>query len=118
MPIIEAMPLQILSDVSQFINPNYQRTHFCTQKICDKPLAEIVHARLEGEISASFIGSVEHIDKGLGNLALQALSKPVIKARQGLTTASSIRPLWASCSPQCGEIHASIARSLTWPYPV
>ena len=81
MKATEAKLLQILSAVSQFIIPIYQRTYSWTQKECQQLWADILRAGATEEIGMHFIGSVVHIDEGLGNLAVQA-PKLVIDARR------------------------------------
>jgi uncharacterized protein with ParB-like and HNH nuclease domain len=68
----EAKLLQILGAVSQFIIPIYQRTYSWTIKECQQLWADILRAGATEEIGVHFIGSVVHIDEGLGNLAVQA----------------------------------------------
>ncbi|MEI6359057.1 MAG: DUF262 and DUF1524 domain-containing protein [Synechococcus sp. ELA619] len=85
MKATEAKLLQILSSVSQFIIPIYQRTYSWTLKECQQLWADILHAGFTDEIGVHFIGSVVHIDEGLGNLAVQA-PKLVIDGQQRLTT--------------------------------
>jgi hypothetical protein len=68
----EAKPLQILGAVSQFIIPIDQRTYSWTLKECQQLWADILRAGATEEIGVHFIGSVVHIDEGLGNLAVQA----------------------------------------------
>jgi uncharacterized protein with ParB-like and HNH nuclease domain len=77
MKATEAKLLQILGAVSQFIIPIDQRTYSWTLKECQQLWADIHHAGFTDEIGVHFIGSVVHIDAGLGNLAVQA-SKLVI----------------------------------------
>jgi uncharacterized protein with ParB-like and HNH nuclease domain len=74
MKAIEAKLLQILDAVSQFIIPIYQRNYAWTEKECAQLWADILRA---GSTEVHFIGSVVHIDEGIGNLAVQA-PKPVI----------------------------------------
>jgi uncharacterized protein with ParB-like and HNH nuclease domain len=81
MKATKAKPLQILGAVSQFIIPIYQRTYSWTLKECQQLWADILRARFADEIGVHFIGSVVHIDEGLGNLAVQA-PKLVIDARR------------------------------------
>ena len=81
----EAKLLQILGAVSQFIIPIYQRTYSWTLKECQQLWADILRAGATDEIGVHFIGSVVHIDEGLGNLAVQA-PKLVIDGQQRLTT--------------------------------
>lgn len=85
MKATEAKLLQILGAVSQFIIPIYQRTYSWTQKECQQLWADILRAGSTEEIGVHFIGSVVHIDEGLGNLAVQA-PKLVIDGQQRLTT--------------------------------
>ena len=72
MKATESKLLQILGAVSQFIIPIYQRTYSWTQKECQQLWADILRAGATDEIGVHFIGSVVHIDEGLGNLAVQA----------------------------------------------
>jgi uncharacterized protein with ParB-like and HNH nuclease domain len=81
MKAAEAKLLQILGAVSQFIIPIDQRTYSWTLKECQQLWADILCARSADEIGVHFIGSVVHIDEGLGNLAVQA-PKLVIDARR------------------------------------
>jgi uncharacterized protein with ParB-like and HNH nuclease domain/predicted transport protein len=85
MKATEAKLLQILGAVSQFIIPIYQRTYSWTLKECQQLWADILRAGSTEEIGVHFIGSVVHIDEGLGNLAVQA-PKLVIDGQQRLTT--------------------------------
>lgn len=85
MKATEAKLLQILGAVSQFIIPIYQRTYSWTLKECQQLWADILRAGSTDEIGVHFIGSVVHIDEGLGNLAVQA-PKLVIDGQQRLTT--------------------------------
>jgi uncharacterized protein with ParB-like and HNH nuclease domain/predicted transport protein len=85
MKATEAKLLQILSAVSQFIIPIYQRTYSWTQKECEQLWTDIHRAGSADEIGVHFIGSVVHVDEGLGNLAVQA-PKLVIDGQQRLTT--------------------------------
>ncbi len=72
MKATEAKLLEILRNVSQFIIPIYQRTYSWTQKECQQLLADIVRTGSSDNIGVHFIGSVVHIDDGLGNIAVQA----------------------------------------------
>ena len=72
MKATEAKHLQILGAVSQFIIPIDQRTYSWTLKECQQLWADILRAGSTEEIGVHFIGSVVHIDEGLGNLAVQA----------------------------------------------
>ena len=81
MKATEAKLLQILGSVSQFIIPIYQRTYSWTQKESQQLWADILRAGSTEEIDGHFIGSVVHIDDGLGNIAVQA-PKLVIDARR------------------------------------
>jgi uncharacterized protein with ParB-like and HNH nuclease domain len=85
MKATEAKLLRILGAVSQFIIPIYQRTYSWTLKECQQLWADILRAGATEEIGVHFIGSVVHIDEGLGNLAVQA-PKLVIDGQQRLTT--------------------------------
>ena len=62
MKATEAMLLQILGAVSQFIIPIYQRTYSWTQKECQQRWADILRAGATEGIGVHFIGSVVHID--------------------------------------------------------
>jgi hypothetical protein len=55
-------------------------TYSWTLKECQQHWADILRAGSPDEIGVHFIGSVVHIDEGLGNLALQ-LPKLVIGER-------------------------------------
>ncbi len=81
MKATEAKLLQILGAVSQFIIPIYQRTYSWMLKERQQLWADILCAGFTEEIGVHFIGSVVHIDEGLGNHAVQA-SKLVIDARR------------------------------------
>jgi uncharacterized protein with ParB-like and HNH nuclease domain len=81
MKATEAKLLQILSAVSQFIIPIDQRTYSWTQEECELLWSDILRAGANDDIGVHFIGSVVHIDEGLGNLAVQA-PKLVIDARR------------------------------------
>jgi uncharacterized protein with ParB-like and HNH nuclease domain/predicted transport protein len=85
MKATEAKLLRILREVSQFVIPIYQRTYSWTLKECQQLWADILRAGFTEEIGVHFIGSVVHIDEGLGNLAVQA-PKLVIDGQQRLTT--------------------------------
>jgi uncharacterized protein with ParB-like and HNH nuclease domain len=85
MKATEAKLLQILGAVSQFIIPIYQRTYSWTQKECQQLWADILRAGSTDEIGVHFIGSVVHIDEGLGTISVQA-PKLVIDGQQRLTT--------------------------------
>jgi uncharacterized protein with ParB-like and HNH nuclease domain len=85
MKATEAKLLQILGAVSQFIIPIYQRTYSWTLKECQQLWADILRAGSMDEIGVHFIGSVVHIDEGLGNPVVQA-PKLVIDGQQRLTT--------------------------------
>ena len=85
MKATEAKLLQILGAVSQFIIPIYQRTYSWTLKECQQLWSDILRTGVTDEIGVHFIGSVVHIDEGLGNLAVQA-PKLVIDGQQRLTT--------------------------------
>ena len=81
MKATEGKLLEILRNVSQFIIPIYQRTYSWTLKECEQLWSDIHRAGANDGIGVHFIGSVVHIDDGLGNLALQA-PKLVIDARR------------------------------------
>ena len=68
MKATEAKLLQILSAVSQFIIPIYQRTYSWTHKECQQLWSDIVRAGSTNAIGVHFIGSVVHIDEGFQNL--------------------------------------------------
>ena len=72
MKATEAKLLQILGAVSQFIIPIDQRKTSWTLKECQQLWTDILRAGATEEIGVHFIGSVVHIDEGLGNLAVQA----------------------------------------------
>jgi uncharacterized protein with ParB-like and HNH nuclease domain len=71
MKATEAKLLEILRNVSQFIIPIDQRTYSWTQKECHQLWTDILRSGSSGEISVHFIGSVVHVDDGLGNIAVQ-----------------------------------------------
>ena len=75
MKATEAKLLQILGNVSQFIIPIYQRTYSWTLKECQQLWEDILRAGTSDEIGVHFIGSVVHIDEGLGTIAVQAPEK-------------------------------------------
>lgn len=81
----EAKLLEILRSVSQFIIPIYQRTYSWTQKECEQLWADILRAGSSDDIGVHFIGSVVHVDDGLGTISVQA-PKLVIDGQQRLTT--------------------------------
>ena len=83
MKATEAKLLQILGAVSQFIIPIYQRTYSWTLKECQQLWADILRAGATEEIGVHFIGSVVHVDEGLGSIAVQA-PKLVIGGQQRL----------------------------------
>ena len=87
MKAADAKLFQILSFVSQFIIPIYQRTYSWTQKECQQLWADILRTGSSNDIAVHFIGSVVHIDEGLGNIAVHA-PKLVIDGQQRLTTIS------------------------------
>jgi uncharacterized protein with ParB-like and HNH nuclease domain len=66
MKATEAKLLQILGAVSQIIIPIDQRTYSWTQRECQQLWADILRAGSTEEIGVHFIGSVVHIDEGLG----------------------------------------------------
>jgi hypothetical protein len=68
MKATEAKLLQILSAVSIFIIPIYQRTYSWTQKECAQLWADILCAVSTDAIGVHFIDSVVHIDEGFQNL--------------------------------------------------
>ena len=88
MKATEAKLLQILGAVSQFIIPIDQRTDSWTLKECQQLWADILRAGATKEIGVQFIGSVVHIDEGLGNLAVQA---PKLVITQGSADARNQR---------------------------
>ena len=67
--------LEILRDVSQFFIPIYQRTYSWTRKECEQLWGDILNAGSADEFAVHFIGSVVHVDNGLGNIAIQALKQ-------------------------------------------
>jgi uncharacterized protein with ParB-like and HNH nuclease domain len=69
----EAKLLDLLGPVSQFLIPIYQCTYSWTLKKCQQLWAHILCAGATNEIGVHFIGSVVHINEGLGNLAVQAV---------------------------------------------
>ena len=77
----EAKLLQILGAVSQFIILIDQRTYSWTLKECQQLWADIHRAGFTDEIGVHFIGSVVHIDEGLGNLAVQAPKLVIAEGR-------------------------------------
>ena len=81
MKATEGKLLEILRNVSQFIIPIYQRTYSWTLKECEQLWSDILRAGANDGIGVHFIGSVVHIDDGLGNIAVQA-PKLVIDARR------------------------------------
>lgn len=85
MKATEAKLLEILRNVSQFIIPIYQRTYSWTQKECEQLWADVLRAGASDDISVHFIGSVVHVDDGLGTISVQA-PKLVIDGQQRLTT--------------------------------
>ncbi len=72
MKATEVKLLQILGAFSQFIIPIYQRTYSWTLKECQQLWADILRVGATDEIGVHFIGSVVHIDEGLGDHAMQA----------------------------------------------
>jgi hypothetical protein len=68
MKATEAKLLPILSSVSQFIIPIYQRTYSWTQKECQQLWSDILRAGSSDEIGVYFIGSVVHIDESTGEI--------------------------------------------------
>jgi uncharacterized protein with ParB-like and HNH nuclease domain len=72
MKATEAKLLQILSSVSQFIIPIYQRTFSWTKRECQQLWDDIVRAGATDQIWVHFIGSAVPIDDGLGNIAAQS----------------------------------------------
>ncbi len=85
MKATEAKLLQILQAVQQFIIPIHQRTYSWTRQECEQLWADILRTGASEAIGVNFIGSVVHVDEGLGNLAVQA-PKLVIDGQQRLTT--------------------------------
>jgi len=73
MKAADAKLLQILRSVSQLIIPIYQRTYSWTQKECQQLWSDILRTGATAKIGVHFIGSVVHIDEGLGNLAVQTV---------------------------------------------
>ena len=72
MKATEAKLLQILGNVSQFIIPIYQRTYSWTLKKCQQLWTDIHRTWSTDQIGVHFIGSVVHINEGLGNHAVQS----------------------------------------------
>jgi uncharacterized protein with ParB-like and HNH nuclease domain len=68
MKATEAKLLQILSSVSQFIIPIYQRTDSWTPKECQQLWNDFLRAGSSDEIGVDFIGSVIHIDESIGEI--------------------------------------------------
>ena len=66
MKATQAKLLGILRNASQFIIPINQRTYSWTLKECQQLWADILRAGSSEEIGVHFIGSVVHIDEGLG----------------------------------------------------
>ena len=62
------------------------------RKECEQLWADILRAGSTDEIGVHFIGSVVHIDDGLGNIAVQA-PKLVIDGQQRLTTVTLLLSL-------------------------
>jgi len=60
-----------LGAVSQFIIPIDKRAYSWTEKKCAQLWAEILRTGASEEIGVHFIGTVVHIDEGLGKLAVQ-----------------------------------------------
>jgi uncharacterized protein with ParB-like and HNH nuclease domain len=85
MKATEAKLLDFLKKSPQFVIPIYQRTYSWTEKECQQLWADLLRTGATDEIGVHFIGSVVHIDEGLGNLAVQA-PKLVIDGQQRLTT--------------------------------
>ena len=85
MKATEAKLLEILRNVSHFIIPIYQRTYSWTLKECQQLWADILRAGSSDDIGVHFIGSVVHVDDGLGTISVQA-PKLVIDGQQRLTT--------------------------------
>lgn len=96
MKATEAKLLQILGAVSQFIIPIYQRTYSWTQKECQQLWADILRAGSTEEIGVHFIGSVVHIDEGLGNLAVQAPKLVIDGIRANPCDRCQNRQVWAA----------------------
>lgn len=80
MKATEAKLLQILSSVSQFIIPIYQRTCSWTQKECLQLWNDIVRAGTSDEIGVHFIGSVVYSEESQATITVKA-PKPVIDGR-------------------------------------
>jgi len=85
MKATEAKLLQILSSVSQFIIPIYQRTYSWTTKECQQLWNDILRAGSSDEIGVHFIGSVVYIEEGQATITVKA-PKLVIDGQQRLTT--------------------------------
>ncbi|WP_115018721.1 DUF262 and DUF1524 domain-containing protein [Synechococcus sp. UW140] len=102
MKATEAKLLQVLGNVSQFIIPIYQRTYSWTLKECQQLWDDILRAGTTDEIGVHFIGSVVHIDEGLGTIAVQA-PKLVIDGQQRLTTVTLLLTALADVLDQLPE---------------
>ena len=102
MKATEAKLLQVLGNVSQFIIPIYQRTYSWTLKECQQLWEDILRAGTTDEIGVHFIGSVVHIDEGLGTIAVQA-PKLVIDGQQRLTTVTLLLTALADVLDQLPE---------------
>lgn len=102
MKATEAKLLQVLGNVSQFIIPIYQRTYSWTLKECQQLWEDIIRAGTTDEIGVHFIGSVVHIDEGLGTIAVQA-PKLVIDGQQRLTTVTLLLTALADVLDQLPE---------------
>jgi uncharacterized protein with ParB-like and HNH nuclease domain len=85
MKATEAKLLQILSSVSQFIIPIYQRTYSWTQKECQQLWNDILRAGASDAIGVHFIGSVVYIEERQATITVKA-PKLVIDGQQRLTT--------------------------------
>jgi len=85
MKATEAKLLQILQAVHQFIIPIYHRTYSWTRQECEQLWADILRTGASEAIGVHFIGSVVHVDEGLGTISVQA-PKLVIDCQQRLTT--------------------------------
>ncbi|MBM5821247.1 MAG: DUF262 domain-containing protein [Cyanobacteria bacterium K_Offshore_surface_m2_011] len=111
MKATEAKLLQLLGAVSQFIIPIYQRTYSWTVKEYAQLWADILRAGATEEIGVHFIGSVVHIDEGLGTISMQA-PKLVIDGQQRLTTVTLLLTTLAAVLDAIGLIRQSLERQL------
>ena len=73
MKATEAKLLQVLGAVSRFIILIDQRTYSWSLKECHQLWADLLRACSADSIGVHFIGSVVHIDEGLGEVCLISL---------------------------------------------